>query len=146
MRMRRVEMDRLQELVRLHRMGTGSLEEERILQISPNTEREYRNAIRDEGLLVGAVDEVPALDLLRQVVERRLPSSKPPPQMVSSVESLAERRTAHRARASARSAALSAIAASAAPSAAIALEIVFGAYPFHARIAPSSAYQLPQLV
>ena len=90
MRMRRVEMDRLQELVRLHRMGTGAREVARILQISPNTEREYRNALNDEGLLVGAVDDVPALDVLREAVERRLPS-KPPPQMVSSVESLAEK-------------------------------------------------------
>ena len=47
---RRVDMDRLQELVRLHRMGTGAREVARILQISPNTEREYRVALGAEGL------------------------------------------------------------------------------------------------
>lgn len=53
---RRVEMDRLQELVRLHRMGTGAREVARMLQISPNTEREYRLALEAEGLLAGAAD------------------------------------------------------------------------------------------
>lgn len=86
---RRVEMDRLQELVRLHRMGTGAREVARMLQISPNTEREYRLALEAEGLLAGAADEVPSLEVLRSAVERQLPT-KPPPQMVSSVEGLRE--------------------------------------------------------
>jgi len=80
-------MDRLQELVRLHRMGTGAREVARILNMSPNTEREYRLALIAEGLLVGAADDVPLLEVLRAAVERQLPSS-PPPQMISSVESL----------------------------------------------------------
>lgn len=41
-------MDRLQELVRLHRMGTGAREVARMLLMSPNTEREYRQALERE--------------------------------------------------------------------------------------------------
>src|SRR5262245_49497052 len=88
--MRRVDMDRLQELVRLHRMGTGAREVARVLQMSPNTEREYRLALEAEGLLVGAVDDVPMLEVLRAAIERRLPTVAPP-QMVSSVDALREK-------------------------------------------------------
>lgn len=80
-------MDRLQELVRLHRMGTGAREVARVLGMSPNTEREYRLALHAEGLLDGAVNDVPALETLRAAIERRLPTTAPP-QMVSSVDSL----------------------------------------------------------
>lgn len=84
---RRVDMHRLQELVRLHRMGTGAREVARVLGMSPNTEREYRLALEREGLLAGAADDVPPLDVLRAAVERTLPTN-PPPQMVSSIEDL----------------------------------------------------------
>jgi hypothetical protein len=83
-------MDRLQELVRLHRMGTGAREVARMLNISPNTEREYRLALQVEGLLAGPVDDVPLLEVLRSAIETRLPTSAPP-QMVSSVDALRER-------------------------------------------------------
>ena len=46
--MRRVDMDRLQELVRLHRMGTGVREVARLVSMSPNTERAYREALARE--------------------------------------------------------------------------------------------------
>ena len=85
--MRRVEMHRLEELVRLHRMGTGAREVARLLRMSPNTEREYRQALEKEGLLVGSVDEMPTLEALRAAVERQLPIVAPP-QMVSTVEPL----------------------------------------------------------
>ena len=55
MSMRRVDMDRLQELVRLHRMGTGAREVARLLRMGPNTERDYRAALRAAGLLDGSV-------------------------------------------------------------------------------------------
>lgn len=90
MTMRRVDMDRLQELVRLHRMGTGAREVARMLDMSPNTEREYRRALKTEGLLAGPVEELPLLEVLRAAVERRLPT-KPPPQMVSTVDPLREK-------------------------------------------------------
>ena len=41
----RVEMDRLKELVRLHRMGVQAREAARLLRMSPNTERAYRKAL-----------------------------------------------------------------------------------------------------
>jgi transposase len=83
-------MDRLQELVRLHRMGTGAREVARILCMSPTTERTYRTALADEGLLAGAADDVPLLEVLRAAVEKRLPIAQPP-QMMSSVDALRER-------------------------------------------------------
>lgn len=46
---KRLEMDRLQELVRLHRMGEGAREVARLLGMSPNTEREYRQVLLERG-------------------------------------------------------------------------------------------------
>jgi hypothetical protein len=46
-------MHRLQELVRLHRMGTGAREVARLLAMSPNTERVYREALQKAELLAG---------------------------------------------------------------------------------------------
>ena len=82
---RRVDMDRLQELVRLHRMGTGAREVGRMLRMSPNTERDYRQALEKEGLLAGAADDVAPLEVLRAAVERQLPIVASP-QMVSTPE------------------------------------------------------------
>jgi transposase len=87
---RRVDMDRLQELVRLHRMGTGAREVARMLRMSPNTEREYRQALEHEGLLDGPAEDIAALEVLRAAVERQLPVVAPP-QMVSTVEPLRDR-------------------------------------------------------
>ena len=42
---KRVDMHRLQEMVRLHRMGTGPREVAKLLEMSPNTERRYREAL-----------------------------------------------------------------------------------------------------
>jgi transposase len=83
-------MDRLTELVRLHRMGTGAREVARILNMSPNTERTYRLALAEEGLLAGPPEDVPLLEVLRAAVEKRLPVATPP-QMVSSVDALRDR-------------------------------------------------------
>lgn len=83
--MRRLEMDRLQELVRLHRMKTGYREVARLLQMSPNTERIYRLALDAAGLLHGTVDALPALAVLKAAVAERL-ATPPAPQTVSTVE------------------------------------------------------------
>ncbi len=83
-------MDRLQELVRLHRMGTGAREVARILCMSPMTERTYRTALEHEGLLAGSPDDVPVLEVLRVAIEKQLPIATPP-QMVSSVDALRDR-------------------------------------------------------
>lgn len=78
-------MHRLQELVRLHRMGTGCREAARLLGMSPNTEREYREALAAAGLLEGNVDDLPDLEVLRAAVLEQRPL-RTPKQQVSSVE------------------------------------------------------------
>jgi transposase len=78
-------MDRLQELVRLHRLKTGAREVARLLRMSPNTEREYREGLAAAGLLDGPADQVPELEVLKEAVARHVPA-KVPKQMVSSVE------------------------------------------------------------
>jgi len=83
-------MHRLQELVRLHRRGSGAREVARPLGMSPNTEREYREALQVAGLLEGDPQSLPDLEVLRECVV----AAKPPcalPQQTSSIESYAER-------------------------------------------------------
>ncbi len=70
---KRADMHRLQELVRLHRMGTGSRERARLLGMGRNQERRYRAALADAGLLDGAPGELPALEDLRSAVLSHLP-------------------------------------------------------------------------
>ena len=52
-------MHRLQELVRLHRMGTGCRAAAALLGMSPNTERVYRQALIASSPWDGAVDASP---------------------------------------------------------------------------------------
>lgn len=84
-----IEMHRLEELVRLHRMQTGRREVARLLGISPNTEREYRRALSRAGLLEGAVDELPDLATLQAAVRAAMPANTPP-QQVSSIAAWAD--------------------------------------------------------
>lgn len=65
-------------------MGVGARETARLLKMGPNTERDYREALAREGLLDGAVDELPALDALKAAVTRQLAKATPT-QMVSSI-------------------------------------------------------------
>ena len=74
-------MHKLQELVRLHRMGTGARERARLLQISPNTERSWRQAFEVAGVWDGLVDALPTVETLELAVPRRAP-----PQQTSSLE------------------------------------------------------------
>lgn len=80
-------MHRLQELVRLHRLDTGAREVARLLAMSPNTERAYRTALESAGLLAGAVDQVPELDVLKTAVLAHKPGTTRPPQQQSGIES-----------------------------------------------------------
>jgi len=89
MSVRRVGMDRLQEMVRLHRMGSGHREIARLLKMGPNTERQYRKALQAAGLLDGTVDALPAIEELKAAVERHAPLAEPPRQ-TSSVEAWSE--------------------------------------------------------
>jgi transposase len=90
--MRPLTMHRLQELVRLHRQGTGAREVARLLRMSPNTERDYRDALRSADLLAGNPEELPSLELLRETVEAAKPGLHR--QHVSSIAAWEERVTA----------------------------------------------------
>ncbi len=79
---KRTPMHRLQELVRLHRLGQGARAVARQLQISPTTERQYRRALEAAGLLAGGPDDLPEVEELKAAIEARLPR-RPPPQQVS---------------------------------------------------------------
>ena len=57
---RRPEMHRLQDLVRLHRQRTGARETACLLAMSPNTERQYREALAQAGLLDGDPAALPS--------------------------------------------------------------------------------------
>ena len=72
-------MHRLQELVRLHRLGTTVREVARLLKMSPTTERAYRQALRAEGLLEGSADALPSLAELKAAVakQRTIPGRTP---------------------------------------------------------------------
>jgi len=74
--MGRISMHRLQELVRLHRLGKGAREVARLLGMSPNTERDYRLTLREAGLLDGDPSDLPELVALRATIEAAKPAKK----------------------------------------------------------------------
>lgn len=65
---KRTDMHRLQELVRLHRLGTGAREVARLLRMGPNTERQYRLALAQAGLLEGDATGLPAREALKAAI------------------------------------------------------------------------------
>lgn len=69
----RVEAHRLRELIRLRRSGASGRQIARLLRMSPKTERRYRHAFADGGLLEGPPDALPALDEVRAAVLRAFP-------------------------------------------------------------------------
>ncbi len=79
----RVDMHRLQDLVRLHRLGKGVRKIASQLKMGPNTEREYRTALDAAGLLHGDPTKLPDLEVLKKAVLEQLPPN-PAPQQVSS--------------------------------------------------------------
>lgn len=74
---RRTDMDRLQELVRLHRMGVSSREAARLLGMGRNTQRQYRQALVRAELWDGGVRDLPELDGLKVAVLAHLPLVAP---------------------------------------------------------------------
>lgn len=72
----RVDMHRLQELVRLYREGSGVRERARLLKMSTRTERKYRSALAGAGLLAGDPAQLPSMAELRAAVE----AEHPPPE------------------------------------------------------------------
>ena len=79
-------MPRLQELVRLHRLGVTERRAAKELRMGRNTAREYREAIAAAGLLEGTPEELPELEMLQSVVAAALPA-RTAPQQVSTLES-----------------------------------------------------------
>ncbi len=78
-------MHRLQELVRLHRLGETCHRAAKLLRMGPNVERKYRVALQAAGLLDGRADELPSPEELKAAVEKYCPG-KSAPQQVSSVK------------------------------------------------------------
>ena len=70
-------------------MGSGKREVARLLGMSSNTERQYREALAKVGLLEGPVGEIPELDRVRAALREVLPAKRAPQQM-SSIEKWAE--------------------------------------------------------
>lgn len=62
-------MQRLQELVRLHRLGDGPREVARKLKMSPNTERAYRLDLIAAGLLEGDPEQLPDLKEIQAAID-----------------------------------------------------------------------------
>ncbi len=83
-------MHRLQEFVRLHRLGTGAREVARLLQMSPNTERSYRLALEAAGLLQGPASPLPPLDALKAAVQAKRPPPAQAAHETSSIEAWRE--------------------------------------------------------
>jgi hypothetical protein len=65
---RRTDMHRLQEMLRLHRLGQGSRTIARRLRMGRDTIRAYLAAFGRAGLLEGPADELPELTALRALV------------------------------------------------------------------------------
>lgn len=78
--MRRISMFELQELVRLHRLRTSCHEVARLLGVSPNTERPYREALALAGLLEGGPQELPTEAELQVAVLEHMGTGQRPPQ------------------------------------------------------------------
>ncbi|MDH5647297.1 MAG: IS21 family transposase [Candidatus Heimdallarchaeota archaeon] len=76
----------MQEMVRLHRLGTGAREVARLLQMSPNTERNYREALRGASLLEGDAAQLPELEVLKAAVLAARPKPELPSHQRSSLE------------------------------------------------------------
>jgi transposase len=68
-------MHRLQEVIRLHRLGKSSRRIARHLSMGRDTIREYLAVLSDAGLLAGPIDELPELDVLSKLVREHAAST-----------------------------------------------------------------------
>lgn len=75
-----MEKERLQELVRLHRLGTPARQVARVPLIGVDVERNYRRVLEAAGLLQGDVQGLPELEVLKATVLAARPSAPPLPQ------------------------------------------------------------------
>ena len=77
---KRCDVDRLVEMVRLHRLGVPDKTAARMLKMGPNTHRAARDRFREAGVWDGA-GELPGYEVLRALLPQNLP-----PQQISTVE------------------------------------------------------------
>ncbi len=82
-------MHRLQDLIRLHRLGEGSRVIARQLRMGRDTIRHYLRALKETELLEGKPDELPELEVLQRALTEQVPA-RPTPQQVSTLESWRE--------------------------------------------------------
>jgi transposase len=73
---RRTDMHRLQEVIRLHRLGKSARRIARHLSMGRNTIREYLAVLAKAGLLEGPIDSLPELEVLAALVREHTPSSE----------------------------------------------------------------------
>ena len=83
---RRTDMHRLQELIRLHRLGQGQRAIARQLGMGRDTIRSYMEHFIDGGLLEGDPDDLPDASVLQALVTETDPPPAPPPRARSSVD------------------------------------------------------------
>ena len=82
---RRTDMHRLQEMVRLHRLGESSRAIAKRLRMGRDTIRCYLRGLEQAGILEGASHELPDVVALRAATQEEL-STNAPPQQSSSIE------------------------------------------------------------
>ena len=74
---KRVEVHRLQEFVRLHRLGAKSAREiARLLKMGRTTEWSYCKALTEAELLAGDPDKLPGLAELKAAVAAKAPAKR----------------------------------------------------------------------
>lgn len=81
----RVDMHRLQEMVRLHRLGRSSRQVARQLGMGRDTHRQYLRVLAAAGFLAGSPDELPPIEVLLALTSTTLPA-RSAPQQASSAE------------------------------------------------------------
>ena len=82
---RQIDMHRLQEAVRLHRLGNSQRAVAKMLRMGRSTLRRYFAALDAAHLLEGNAEQLPDEAALRDAVDEGV-ERKPPPQAASSVE------------------------------------------------------------
>ncbi len=87
--MKAIDMHRLQELVRLHRMNEPFTEIARMLGISPMTERFYRRILLEANLLKGDPKDLPSGEVLDEAIKKANPKDSDV-KWVSSVDKWAD--------------------------------------------------------
>ena len=69
---RRTDMHRVQEAIRLHRMGRSRRQIARQLRMGRDTIRTYLESVAEAGLLEGSPDELPATKVLSELVRQKM--------------------------------------------------------------------------